>query len=206
MLGRDRDAARRARGRRPRARRRAAAALGLVGDEDDGLAGAAQPVGEMAIERRHAGARIDEEERDVGVGERALGLRPHARGELARRRLLEPGGIDDAEAQIAEARLGLAAVARHAGRVVHQRQALAGEAVEQRRFADIGPAEDGHRQRHARAASAQRDEVGLVGQDVERLVGHRRRDVDAVRRTPSARAARRYRARSRAPRRSRRPR
>ena len=38
-------------------------ALGLVGDEDDRLAERAQHRGEMPVERRHAGARVDQEQR-----------------------------------------------------------------------------------------------------------------------------------------------
>ncbi len=133
-----------------------ARALGLVGDQDHGLVRAAQPVGEMAVERHHAGARIDEEERHVGILERALGLRPHARRKLARRRVLEPGRVDHAEAQIAQAPVGLAPVARHARRVVDQRQAPSREPVEQSRLADIGPAEDRDGEGHAPPPSAAR--------------------------------------------------
>ena len=43
------------------------AALGLVGDEVDVLAGLAQHLREALVERRHAGPRVDHEEDDVGV-------------------------------------------------------------------------------------------------------------------------------------------
>ena len=45
-------------------------------------------------------------------------------------------------------RLALAAVARDAGLVIDQRKLLPDQAVEQRRFADIGPADDGDREGH----------------------------------------------------------
>jgi hypothetical protein len=39
-------------------------------------------------------------------------------------------------------RIALAAIARNAGTIVHQRQPFADETVEQGRFADVGPADD----------------------------------------------------------------
>ena len=57
----------------------------------------------------------------------------------------------DGEFEIAEPRLALAAVARHAGLVIDQRELLPDQPVEQRRFADIGPADDGNREGHERS-------------------------------------------------------
>ena len=42
----------------------------------------------------------------------------------------------------------LAAVAGDAGKVVDQRQALADQAIEQRRFADVRPSDNGDREAH----------------------------------------------------------
>ena len=76
----------------------------------------------MGVERRDAGARVDEEEARVGRA------RPPPRSARAcgrqalRRRLVEAGGVDRGEAEVAEPRLALAAVAGHAGQVVDQRQ------------------------------------------------------------------------------------
>ena len=97
------------------------------------------------------GARVDDQERHIGVGERPLGLRLHAPGERGRRRLFEPGGVDHAEFEIGDAGLALAAVAGQPGRVVDQRQPAADQPVEQRRLADIGAAEDGDRKAHREA-------------------------------------------------------
>ena len=47
--------------------------------------------------------------------------------------------------EVAEAGLALAAVAGHAGQIVDQRQLPADQPVEQRRLADIRPADDGDR-------------------------------------------------------------
>ena len=53
----------------------------------------------------------------------------------------------DGEFEIAETPLALAAVAGDAGLVIDQRELLPDQPVEQRRFSDIGPADDGNRER-----------------------------------------------------------
>ena len=128
--------------------RHAGPALGLVGEDDDGLAGAARHLGERPVGRQDAGAGVDHEEHHVGLLDRRFGLGAHAAEERARIGLLEAGGVDDAEAQQPEPRLTLAPVAGDAGAVVDERQAPADETVEERRFADIRPSDDGDRGRH----------------------------------------------------------
>ncbi len=127
--------------------------LGLVRHQHHRRLAAAQPIGEMAVDRRDADARVDDKQSDVGLLQRARRLLLHARAEAAGLGLVEPGGIDDAEAQIAQRGLALAPVARHPRRVVDQRQAVAHQAIEQRRFAGVGPADDGDGQCH-RASGA----------------------------------------------------
>ena len=46
----------------------------LVGGDDHGHVGAAQQVGELLVAGAHAGAGVDDEHRDLGVGERGAGL------------------------------------------------------------------------------------------------------------------------------------
>ena len=77
-------------------------ALGLVGDEDDGLAAAAHAAGEFAVGGRHAGAGVDDEEHDIGIVDRRLGLRAHARFEAVALDVVEAGRVEDAEAQVAQ--------------------------------------------------------------------------------------------------------
>ena len=67
----------------------------------------------------------------------------HPAGQGVRILVLEPGGVDHPEVEPEQVRLALAPVARHAGPVVDQREALADETVEQGRFADVGTADDG---------------------------------------------------------------
>ena len=118
-------------------------ALGLVGEQEDRLVGAAQRLREMPVGAGHAGARVDHEQDRVAIGERRLGLRAHAAGQRGRIALLQPGGVDDGEGEIAELRLALAAVAGDAGLIVDQRELAADQPVEQRRLADVRAADDG---------------------------------------------------------------
>ena len=55
----------------------------------------------------------------------------------------QPGGVEQGEGKVAELGRRFAHVARHARRVVDDGAALADQAVEQRRFADVGTADDG---------------------------------------------------------------
>ena len=75
-------------------------------------------------------------------------------GERLRRRFLQPRGIDQPHAPAAQQRLGLLAVARHAGRVGHQRQPPPGQPVEQRALADVRPSGNHHQRGASRLLSA----------------------------------------------------
>ena len=123
-------------------------AFALVGDQQHRLVGVAGEIGKGAIVGRQAHAGIDHEEQRVGLRDRGLGLLLHARGQRALGALVEAGGIDDGEVEIAEPGLALAAVAGDARQVIDQRELLPDQAVEQRRFADIGSADNGNRKGH----------------------------------------------------------
>jgi hypothetical protein len=58
------------------------------------------------------------------------------------RGIFEPGGIDQREVQIAKPAKAFAAVAGDARLIVDQREPPSDQPVEQRRFADIGPADN----------------------------------------------------------------
>ena len=123
-------------------------ALALVGDQHHRLVGAAGEIGKGAVVRRQAGAGVDHEHQRVGKRDRGFGLLLHPRGQRALGALVEAGGIDDGEFEIAEPPLALAAVAGDAGLVIDQRELLPDQPVEQRRLSDIGPADDGDREGH----------------------------------------------------------
>ena len=127
----------------------AAFALGLVGHHDHGLAGAAHQIGEGAVLRHRAGLGVEHEEHRVGLLDGHLGLRQHAAGEALGAGILEAGGVDDGEVQIAEAGLPLPPVAGDARPVVDQRHAPADQPVEQRGLADVRPPDDGDGEAHA---------------------------------------------------------
>jgi hypothetical protein len=102
----------------------------------------------MLVERRDAGARVEQQQRDIGLADRLLGLLAHAGLERLVEHILQAGGVDHGEVEVAEMPCAEAPVARHARLVVHQRQLLADQAVEQGRLADIRPADDGDGEGH----------------------------------------------------------
>lgn len=80
-------------------------AFGLVCDQDHGGVGAAQDVREMLVARRQSGARVDHEEHRIRIADGLVGLGAHAALERAGIRLLEPGRVENGEAQVAETRV-----------------------------------------------------------------------------------------------------
>ena len=138
----------------------ARAALCLVGDEHHRRWAGAQPAGDFLVERSHPGAGVDDEQRDIGPGERGLGLRAHPPGQAGRVLVLPAGGVDHGELQADQFRFAEAPVAGYAGLVIDQRQLLADEPVEQRRLADIGPADDDDLGKHGRGQVAVRRRLG----------------------------------------------
>ncbi len=132
-------------------------ALGLVGDQHHRLVGAAREVGKGAVVRRQPHPCVDHEQQRIGQIDRGLGLLLHPCRQRALGALVEAGGIDHGEFEVAQPSLAFTTVAGHAGFIVDQRQLLPDQAIEQRRFPDIGPADNGERERHKeflRAASA----------------------------------------------------
>jgi hypothetical protein len=115
---------------------------------------ATSTTGLLARRAKSAKARsfgVDHEHQRVGKGNRDFGLFLHPRGQRALGALVEAGGIDEGEFEIAQTPFALAAVAGDAGLVIDQRQLLSDQPIEQRRFSDIGPADNGNRERHKRS-------------------------------------------------------
>ena len=94
MFGRDADRIAEAQRIGIQDRRRGDAALGLVGDQQHGLALPAQPLGEMLVRRGDAGAGVEHEQHQVGLRHRAGRSGAHPAGEGLRRGFLQPGGVD----------------------------------------------------------------------------------------------------------------
>jgi hypothetical protein len=123
-------------------------ALRLVGGKDHRAARAAQDLGKQAVVRRDPGARVDQEEARVGHLHRAFAQAAHAALKAVVGGILKPGSVEDVETQVAQPRLALAQVARHAGLIVDKREFAPDKPVEEGRFAHIGAAYDGEGKAH----------------------------------------------------------
>ena len=129
-------------------------ALGLIGNQNGGLAGPAYEAGEMPVRGHEADAAVGHEHDRIRLGHSRFGLRAHASIEGFSLPLVEPGRVDDGEAEVAEPGIAFAPVACHAGQVIDQRQLLADQPVEQRRLADVRTPDDGDGKRHQGLAAA----------------------------------------------------
>lgn len=118
-------------------------ALGLVGNQDDRRRFRAQPAPDFLVERIDALARVDEEQRRVGISHGRRRLHAHPAGKRVRILVLETCRVDHPELEAEQLGFAFAPVAGYARAVVDERKALADEPVEQGRFADVGPADDG---------------------------------------------------------------
>ncbi len=128
-------------------------ALALVGADDHPRGALAQQFGQDPVHGRDADAGVDHEEADVGQANRALGKGAHPTREAVVGHLLEASGVDHGEAQRAEAAGAFAKVARHARLIIDKRQSPPDQTVEQRRFSDIGAADEGKRERHGQTGA-----------------------------------------------------
>ena len=120
----------------------------LVGCQHHRQAGAPEDAGQVMVEWADAGPGVDEHQDHLRCRHGAFGLGLDPAGERVGGGALEAGGIDGRECEVAQLHRGLAAVAGDAGRIVDDRQRPAGQAIEQRRLADVGTADDDHRQGH----------------------------------------------------------
>ena len=122
--------------------------LALVGGQDHMRRTFAQDLGKHHVHRSHPGAGIDHEQADIGHVHRPFRQAAHPALKAVVGRIFQPRRVDHGKAQIAQPRLALAQIARHAGLVVDQRQLLADKTVEQGGFAHIGPPHNGERETH----------------------------------------------------------
>ncbi len=122
--------------------------LGLVGDQDDGLAAAAQDFTEHLVQGRDAFAGVHDEQGEVGLGDGQFGLAAHTRLQALVCDVLKAGGVDQLEIDVAQAARGEAAVAGHARLVIDDGQLATRKAVEQGRLAYVRAADNGDLKRH----------------------------------------------------------
>jgi hypothetical protein len=121
--------------------------FGLVDRHGDGLAGAAQLVGDVAILGGEAGTGVGQEDDAIALGDGFLGLFAHLRFD-ATGLVDQAAGVDEHAGNGADARIAVLAVAGDAGNVGDDRVARARQRIEQRRLADIRPADDCHHGKH----------------------------------------------------------
>src|SRR4029079_12875820 len=87
--------------------------------------------------------RVDHEEDGIGLFDGRFGLSTHTTGQTFRSGLLQSGGIDHGEGDVAKSAFPLAPVAGNAGLVVNKCKPAADQPVEEGRLADIGAADNG---------------------------------------------------------------
>ena len=135
-------------------------AVDLVHDQQHRAIALAQPGEDGVVERGRAFAAIHDEQHQVGFLSGGARLLRGGTGEA----FLLPGdaaGIDQHERAFRiEPAHAVVAVARHAGRIMHERIAAAGQRVEQRRLADIGTTDEGDEREHG--------ESGVAGEKTQR--------------------------------------
>ena len=86
--------------------------------------------------------RVDDKQDRVAIRERGFSLRAHPPGERLGIAFRQTRRVDDREREIGNPGVALAAIARDAGLIVDQRELASDEPVEQRRLADVRPADD----------------------------------------------------------------
>src|SRR6266540_1339671 len=115
----------------------------LVRNKDDRLAAPAKLIRDVVLDGEDAGLRVDDEEDHVGFSDRGLGLTPYGRFHLTCSRIVEAAGVDQRELAPAPLSGRVDAVACGAGKILDDRDALADDAVEERRLPNVGPDDDG---------------------------------------------------------------
>ena len=129
--------------------------VALVDDEDHRRLCAAQAIGDLVVERREPGMRVDDEEDQIGLLDRHARLVLHALLDARPRLELEASRVDDGEGAAVPLRGAVDTVAGRAGDVGDDRGASADEPVEERALPDIWAPDDGHdRQRGHRTSLA----------------------------------------------------
>ena len=134
--------------------------IALVGQEYHRLVDAPQTLGDFLIERHRTRANVNDEKHDLSAIDAGLNLVFDFLGKVLRIFDADAAGIDDLEIAFAltpipspsgrgvgvRAGLGerIEPITRDAGRGIDDGDAPARQPVEERRFADIGPADDGY--------------------------------------------------------------
>jgi hypothetical protein len=120
----------------------------LIGDEHDSAPCSAQNLGDVLVERIQSDLRVDDEDDRVGFLSRGFGLTAGCLGEdftvRGIRVRIDAGGVDYTEGAAAPLAQRVKPVAGHARRVLHDRQPLTDQAVEEGALSDVRTADDGN--------------------------------------------------------------
>ena len=114
----------------------------LVRHEQHGLVRDAQDLGQLLVAGRDPDLRVDHENNEVCIGDRALCLVGNLPGEIVLAGDVDAAGIDQQEALARPLADELLAVARRPARVVHDGGARTRQPVDERRLADVREADD----------------------------------------------------------------
>ena len=128
--------------------RLACLALAFIGDQDDLLLLAAEPAGEMIVQRGNARTGIDHEQNGIRFSNGRLGLLPHPAFKAFVIGVFQTRRIEQAEGQVTDPPLTFAAVAGNPRLIIDNSETLASEPVEYGRFADIRTADYGDCKTH----------------------------------------------------------
>ena len=126
----------------------------LVGGNDRRrarLRAAAQLLGQLLITGVEAAAGIDHQDHEVGVGDGLAGLALHGTREVVLLGHVDAAGVDQQERAPVPVGLDLLAITGHAGLLVDDGLAPAGQPVDQGRLPDVGVADDGDARQAGRA-------------------------------------------------------
>jgi hypothetical protein len=117
-------------------------AFDLVDGDQDPLAALAQPLGDRPIVGQQARASVHDEEHQVRLVDRAVGLQRGGPQERVVRPQEQPARVDQLERGALPGRLGVVPVARGARDAVGDRLPPSADPVEQRGLAHIGPSDE----------------------------------------------------------------
>ena len=116
--------------------------LGLVRGNDHRRLAGTEPPRDFLVERGQPGAPVDQEQGDIRLANRRLGLLTHPAWQRMRILIFVTRCIHYPEFEAEKLGIPLAPVASHARAIVDQRQPLSDQTVEQRRLAHIGASDD----------------------------------------------------------------
>ena len=115
----------------------AALAIGLVGNQDHRNLLAAQNFGDFEVTRHHARLGVDYEERHVGLSQRRTRLLRDLFGHHRLAAQVDTAGVNETKRLAVPFHVDVLAVARDPGLGVHDGVAAPGQAVAERRLADV---------------------------------------------------------------------